>query len=315
MTDKTGHPSESEGGYGWLYEDTPERRRRGLMTVQCLLDIAQKLADHPDAGASADVAHQVALNVFAAFFGRAWVNRHLVPNGGADVGFIRANATDDEGFNHYLLRVIGLAEMLFNFQRKPGLEGPLENLRGGQIEAAYAELEVAKLLSNYDIGFRFVTPEGRRGGKTHDLEFFHPNGERCSGETKCKVETTDLTDTTILSTLKSARTQLPKDGSGVIFLKVPQTWMETDGFRDRFASLAQRVLGASNRLVSIVAYSAIVHFRTDTGGIEAGLIGREVRNPTRDDGKDWRLLDLYEDDRPLLPRGWVSFTDLFPNGA
>lgn len=304
-------PDKRQDGYGHVYEDTTDGRVRHLITVEWLHNVAQNLPRLPDDVPDIDVAYRVALNVLAAFFGPAWVVRHAAQNDGPDLGFLRANAPDGEGFNHHLLRVIWLAEMLFNFQRKPGLEGPLENLRVGQIETAYAELEVGKLLSLYDVGFRFVTPEGRKGGKNHDLEFFHPNGEICPGETKCKLETTDLSDGTIKSTLNEARKQLPDDRPGVIFLKAPQDWMQEDGFLENFSRLARGLLASSRRLVAIVVYSSIVQFRRN-GEIEAGLTGREVRSHTRQDGKDWRILTLYEEDKPLVPRGWISLSDLFP---
>jgi hypothetical protein len=226
------------------------------------------------------------------------------------VNFLRTSIADERDENLHLLRVIWLAEMLFNFQRTPGLDGVLTNLQGGQIESGYAELEVGKLLSTYRIPFQFVVPEETPGGRNYDVEFFHPNGSVVAGETKCKVEGTNLRDETIKNTIQVARKKLPKDKPSYLFVKVPQDWMEAEEFRDRVSALARASF--TTRPTSIVTYASIVRFDVATGEISHGLIGREIRNHKVDDSRDWRLLTVYDEDRPLAPPGWVSFPHLFP---
>jgi hypothetical protein len=294
-----------------VYEDTANGRIRHHLGIEGLHALAEPIPSHDSEGRPVDRAYWVAVNILRIFLGREWIARHVLPSGKTRSAFLRTNATDDRSFNEHLLRVIWLSEMIFNFQSKSGLEGPLDNLRAGQIETAFAELEVAKLLAIHDVHFRFITPEGERGGKNYDLEILHPNGELISGETKCKLEDTALTEGTITSTLKHARKQLPEGGAGIIFVKVPQNWMEAGDFRDKFSSIAKAVLSETSRVVAVVTYGSMLEFDETTREIKQGLIGREIRNHTLKDGRNWQILTLH-DHRPANPNGWVSLPDLFP---
>jgi hypothetical protein len=153
----------------------------------------------------------------------------------------------------------------------------------------------------------------RISGKNYDVELFHPNGELICADTKCKVETTAISDATVAHTLRHAqRKQIPSDGNGIIFVKVPQRWMDADGregFKDRFRRITRAFFNGTTRVVSLVPFSSILRF---PGGneIQQGVGGTEFTNHRRTE-KDWRMLSLYDEHAPM-PVGYVQLADLFP---
>ena len=71
-------------------------------------------------------------------------------------------------------------------------------------------------------------------GSDYDVEVFYPDGFAEPADAKCKFETTEINPQSILSSLEKARKQLPDDRAGIIFTKVPQSWV------------ARRRIGCSN---------------------------------------------------------------------
>lgn len=86
-------------------------------------------------------AHGLAIFVLRYYLGDEWVSRYGELRG----GFLPAPA-DEQKANIHLIRVVQIAEMILNLRDVNGISAVIEQLKGGKIKSAYAELEVGKIL-------------------------------------------------------------------------------------------------------------------------------------------------------------------------
>lgn len=81
------------------------------------------------------------------FFGGEWLTKYAAPNG--KPGFLRQayDYQDRPQSEAQVYRMVDLAELLFNLQHVGGFDDCISQMRSGQIEPTYAELDfVAKCL-------------------------------------------------------------------------------------------------------------------------------------------------------------------------
>ena len=228
--------------------------------------------------------------ILARIFGREWVERHVLnPNSSEAIGFLKLDFSADQARERKSLRLGLLAEMLLNLQNVPGFEHPVAQMRNGQIESGFAELEFGKLLYVNDIEFRFVDPRGRKKGEAYDFELTYPDGVIVCADAKCKLEGSQPNLTSLKHSLRDASRQLPKNRPSVIFVKVPQHWIETSGVYEAMGDETRRFLNGTKRIVSVKYYSSMEEFRPD--GILLTHQYREISNPGNrfDTTRDWAL--------------------------
>jgi hypothetical protein len=195
------------------------------------------------------------------------------------------------------LRVINLAELLLTVQHVPGSESPLKQLQSDSVEATIGELTAAMILIRNGTPVRFGTSV-RQSNETFDLEVQLPSGARGCCEAKSKVESTALSDASIRQSIRDARAQLPSDAPGIVFLSVPQTWLDDPAFRVRLETGVADVLRNTGRIVSVIAYAWDVARGVDSLLISAFLM-REIVNPASR-FPDAIGMGLLRDDRPLF---------------
>jgi hypothetical protein len=253
---------------------------------------------HPDEDAFG-LAQVAAYHLLAAILGDDWVETHIFRDK-SPTHFFRNASTDDYERTKGRLRVIQLAEMVFNLQRVEGLNKSITMIRAGDIEAGFAELEVGRILHASDRVFEFVTPKGIKGDD-YDLELLFSDVVVCC-ETKCKVEATAISEHSLIRTLHSGRKQLPEDKPGIIFVKLPQTWYEAeDSFVVFLSETATKFLRNTGRIVSIKFYSSVL-FQTETE-LSPRILFLEINNEFnrfyRD--RDW---NIFKDNNEFLD-GWV----------
>jgi hypothetical protein len=262
-------------------------------------------------------AYWLGVHILRLFFGPDWLDRYVLkpkPN-----TFFAFDEDDLRSYHIHQLRVITLAEMIFNMQRMSGLDNPLSQVKSGgiHIESGYSELEVGKLLMMFGIAFRYVTPRGERGDN-YDVELFHPNGQLIRADIKCKLERSELGTNTIRNTLADAYDQVPPDEPGMLIVKVPQDWMLAEGFREQFDAQAQLFFNGTTkrppvrRIVSVVAIGSLLLW--EPGVYRSRLTGSEFISENHkfmDPRRNWRMLSLY-DHTPNVPLGWLALADLFP---
>jgi hypothetical protein len=122
------------------------------------------------------------------------------------------------------MRLLNLAEMLWNLQSIISVRNPLEDIANGQIEPGLAELQAGMLLMKSGRQFRYV--DRVQGRRTYDIEIQAAN-RAWPAEVKCKIDGTDLSEATIVSAIRTAHDQLPPDdtGGGIVFMRCPRDWV------------------------------------------------------------------------------------------
>jgi hypothetical protein len=165
--------------------------------------------------------YRAALFVLDHFLGPEWVEAHVFRDP-KDTRFLHpAHVNWQDQYKHQD-RVVALAEIFFNLQDIDGFGIRVQRIRTGDVETSLGELDGARLLYISGVNFRFV-PEKGIAGEDYDVEaVLDSTNVPC--EMKTKLESTDLTVETIRRTLQKARRQLPSEGLGIVFFKVPETW-------------------------------------------------------------------------------------------
>lgn len=242
----------------------------------------------------------ISLCVFEKFLGWDWCVRHLFE---AKTGFLRLDFSELEHRERRTIRLFELADNIFNLQCVDGIDGCLDRLRtanvtSNQVESTYAELEFGRILSLYNISFRFVL-EGL--AKSADFEIEYPDGLRIYADSKCKLEGSVFSETTIKTTINDARKQFHRDVGGIIFVKVPQVWTEDNSTRVRMRDTALRYMSGTGRVASLKYYAEMLTFETHT--IRRRYAFLEVSNPKFriSQGRDWTLFQEKLSRHPGAP--------------
>jgi len=232
-------------------------------------------------------SYHLGLSVVKYFLGEEWINRHLQPMDGA-IGFLQPDLTADDREIQYF-RTIDLGELLFNLQNIEGFDSCVARLKSGDIEPTLAELDVARMLYINDQRFWFVERQGTTG---HDFDFrvIFPGGILGCIEAKCNVETEEFNPATIRNALQKARTQLPPNEPGIIFVKLPSQWVTTPEFARQTTEIANAFLRGTERIVSVKYY--VAHFLYSGGTLGQGHVFKEITNLKHrfDSSRNWDLL-------------------------
>jgi hypothetical protein len=254
--------------------------------------------------------YALAMRVLTYFLGIGWMETNVM-NKTAPTDFLRNDWSSPERRDFHFYRVISLAEMIFNLQWVGGFDNLVDDVRTNtQLEPRFAELEVGKLLHIYGVNFRFIVPQGTKG-TDYDIELCMPDGRVALVETECKIETTAISSRTMKDTLEHARKQLPKDGVGIIFVRVPGDWFKVanEWLPNKFGAetvskAIQSFLRNTTRIVSVKAYGTAIHLE-DGFGVQLSEI-REFDND-RTGGK-WSIFE----NGPAFGTGpsWVDFISI-----
>jgi hypothetical protein len=255
----------------------------------------------------------LAVEVIRRFLSTDWVDEHI----STARGFLKADLSTLAVETQRMRRIM-LAEMLFNFQKLQGFHNCLTELEAGNVESAYASLEMARILVTHatdsKLTLRFVTPSNIKR-RDYDLSIRCGDGVRICAETKCKLEETEITLKTVKRTLSKAKRQLPKRAPGMIFLKVPRFWIDDPTFVGEMRKLAARMLVETSWIVSIKYYtSRIVEERDARGEYLSEIIGfDEYANPahrfTKWRNRDWYMFPKNLPEAPLPTRDFNGQAD------
>lgn len=120
-------------------------------------------------------------------------------------------------------RVYFFGEYIYNLRKVQNFDLLKKEIEAGHLVSRFAEIEVGKHLMQRNINFEFVNPSGK---KTEDFDIRIKDELNVNCEVKHKIESTILSESTIINTLRRANRQLPKSEPGIIFLKIPQRWSE-----------------------------------------------------------------------------------------
>jgi len=248
------------------------------------------------------------------FLGRDWFRRYALPDGDPK-SYLFPNFDLPEGNKQYTIRLFFLADLLFNLQDVPGLERCLKPLRHGNIEPTMAELAIGMLLKQQGYGFRFVEPIHKQGSD-YDLALTYPDGRTACADVKCKILSgTARSGRTIGKSLERARGQLPTDEPGIVFVKLPQEWLNPANqdvvFTGEMLDAVADFFRNTERVVLVVFYVFHIDHLADHARNRHAIL--ECPNPGHrfDRNADWRLMSGEEFADPFVDRNWrsvLSFT-------
>jgi hypothetical protein len=115
---------------------------------------------------------------------------------------------------------------------------------------------------------------------------------RVCADTKCKIETTEIGTDSIKYSLGEARKQLSSDCPGIVFVKVPQHWIDDARFRDSLIAAAD--VFCAERGGSFRLNSTFLHLCSPDNMIAHLMRYKEISNPRNrfDSERNW---DLFSD--------------------
>ena len=238
--------------------EPPDRMAPSRLSFADLMETARSFP--PEVRADPNrLTFTMAVTVIRHFFGKQWCEDHLIQDAthSRPAGFLRLDFTPGFEGERKTSRVLDFAETLFNLQHVEGFDDRVDQMRAGQVEATFAEFDFARFLYLHDIAFKFVTPTGVKG-KDYDVGIEYTDGREACADAKCRLEGTELRADTVKNSLNKARSNnLPPDKPGIIFVKVPQTWLEQEDVRRGIYAVVEEFLRNTKRIVSVVVYATV----------------------------------------------------------
>jgi hypothetical protein len=193
-----------------------------------------------------------------------------------------------QDLQEHMRKSILFAEMLLNLQDVEGFEKVLELAATNNLEDACAELESGKILYMLGIWFRFNKPKGNLTSD-YDIEFRVASGQTVFSDTKNKRLTTSLTTSTIIQSLKQAKTQVPPDKPSFLFLRVPDAWLEEQKIAVVDRAISDFFRNTTSVAAVLVHTSVVKRFSESIN--ELGLSLKLFVNPVCkfQDDREWAL--------------------------
>lgn len=206
---------------------------------------AEAVARRPS-GPPAAVEHFVASEVAINILGPQWWRDHMVGHERDD--FFAPPAIPSVPTGYFIQHAtLGLANDLLICQTLPGFVEQLDDLRTRSLAGVAHELQIARLLHKSGHEVQFVQ---RTGVKGSDYDLLVDGF--VAVEAKAKDDNLTYSDSTLASTLKRARGQLPASGPGVIVLRIPDAWPFAASFREGAEKVITRAFSSSGRVNAVV---------------------------------------------------------------
>jgi hypothetical protein len=198
----------------------------------------------------------LAFKIIAHYFDGDWFATHIRRDA-PKRGYLNLDFASDQRREASTFRIVEFAENLLNLQHIEGFNACLAQMRGGaeKIESTCAELDFGRLLYIHDIDFRFIVPQMVKGAD-YDFEIIYRGRLNVAADAKCKFETAAINPDSLRSSMKKGRGQLPAGQAGIIFIKVPQRWIENPATVEAMIAVARQFLTTTGRVVSIKFYAS-----------------------------------------------------------
>lgn len=239
-----------------------------VVTPQDVVNAAESVPPH-HVKASRTLAG--CIRVISEILGGNWVEERMVAG---KAGFFQLDTSTLQSRVRGMARVRELAELMLNLQTVEGFHERVAEFQTAdetKLESALAELQIAGLMLQHELAFRFL-PTGE------DYEVYISDDVTVRVEAKCKLEGATVSMSSVLHSLKQAAKQVPGDGPATLFVKIPQSWHDSGNMvPEELARATYRFFGKSGRVVSVVYYSTFFdHY--DTGRVSHWDASEEVEN-------------------------------------
>jgi hypothetical protein len=130
----------------------------------------------------------------------------------------------------------------------------------------------------------------------------YADGRTACADAKCRIATSEIRPEAIRHALETARRKnLPPDAPGIVFVKVPQTWLEFADVRRGLVDVAADFLRNTKRVVLVALYCSAQFPAPEQQLMVLRHLQEEVENSDHrfDMTKSWRLFKGFK-----VPAGW-----------
>lgn len=224
--------------------------------------------------------------------GSDWYNAHVQSGNrrNSSNAFLRsAPSTPMERRDHFL-RVRELGRRLFELGQEDFIDLLIDNLKQRDLEGALFEADVIRMLVSLPVVVALRETSGVKGDD-YDIDLWLEPETPLAIEAKTRAETGPFSDKRLTKTLENARTQLPKDGLGAVFVKIPTPWLDDAEYQQQHADVVEDFLRRTTRVQFVVLVWDDWKRMPGSGNRWSCEVGREIfRSP------------LIAD----LPRFWID---------
>ncbi|HMB93286.1 MAG TPA: hypothetical protein VKP65_20710, partial [Rhodothermales bacterium] len=208
-----------------------------------------------------DQKYIMAMSVLASMLDIQWLD-NKIDNHDSTNAYIRPKPSSPIDNHRHADRVIQLGERLFNLQAVRGIRFPLDELKTKNIESTFAVFAAAEMLFKARVPFEFVERRHQKG-QDYDIRIFTADGAEVGCEVKCKTETTVYSESTLRSSLKTARQQLPRGKPGLIIIMVPEKWLIDDTIRHAWPRVLKSIYRNTSRIAAVLLFGEHWNFSAD----------------------------------------------------
>jgi len=246
------------------------------------------------------------------FLGKEWVERYILPETAKRRSFLFPDVEVTGRSTIWFVDILQLADCLYNLQGVPGFEAALAPMIGGDIESTMSVLIAGKLLKQAGKLFQFIEPMGVEG-VDFDIALMYSPDQFAFLEVKCKSRSTERSYNTVIDALNRARGQLPPDHAGIVFMQVPDSWIEmVDGHRRVTGELFRAFidfLRNSGRIVMLILYTTFIAPGKEATAVDHGWV-EVINTSSRFAGNKWSLFEEFTDDD--IQNNWDAVDKYIP---
>ena len=217
--------------------------------------------------------------------------------------FIRMDKSSDTT-NAQLVRMsrcYWLAEALFNLQFCEGVNRVIADIRTGNLQAAWEELQCGVYIFQSQIRPTFLPTNAIMGKRSPDIAI-ELAGRAMFCEVEGKSEDTIPSPKTVHHTLDHARKQLPTEHPGIIYLRVPEHW-KGQVYLDAALQPIRKFFSRTNRVVALLLRSE--RQIEDCGALASRALTLLIRNPYSNRTDEFVKTVLRLLDQPV--QTWMTF--------
>lgn len=258
-----------------------------LQYDQAVAQAIDEMRADPVAGESVRALFDVlSEDIIDSHFGHGWFAEHV--DGSASSDRARNYLRSDCPPAVRLLaaqRVHDVARRLYQLQSFPWFDQVIRRVRTRDFSGAGFELDVVFVLHHL-VGR--VTPKDESGQKGEDYDIHvQVHGLDVPVEVKAKDDDTPYTDQTVINTVKSAATQLPKGSKGIVFVRIPTGWVGKE-LEDRYPDALAEATRQTSRVGAVITAVDKMALNEDE---TAGHVTRHYHFFNHDDCPDelWRV--------------------------
>lgn len=272
-----------------------ERYEQWALASKDIIDLRADLNMRFPDQSTAELDTFIATLVIGNNLGEDWVARHIDGECSRRRGnsYLRtAPANLMERHEHYL-RIMELARRIFELGQESFANLLNDNLRQRDLEGAAFEADVVRMLVALPRVALDLRPEHGTKTDDYDIDVWLGTEQRWSIEVKTRAESSPYSAKALARTLGRARSQLPPDGVGTIFMKVPTPWLGEADYRYGHADTVMNMLRNTSRVHAVVLVWDQWTLKPSGHGFNWKR-GFRIFRANRIDELVGRLLDFYE---------------------